>query len=235
LIDDTLALDAGGLTSTLPISTQLGLKAILLTHHHYDHVRDVPMLAINFFLHGASIVVYSSSGVRDLIKDHLLNGILYPQFQEIPASKPTVRFETFSPSQAEMIEGYRVLAIPVNHVDTTFGYQVSSTNGQMIFYAADTGPGLSDCWKQMSAQTVIMEVTVPNRHEEFAVSTGHLTPNLLSQELRRLREIRGGLPRIIITHLDASLENEIREEIEAVAEAINSPIIVAHEGMHFHL
>jgi len=35
LIDDTLVLDAGGLTSTMTIPAQLGLKAVLLTHHHY--------------------------------------------------------------------------------------------------------------------------------------------------------------------------------------------------------
>jgi len=236
LIDDTLALDAGGLAATLPISTQLGLKAILLTHHHYDHIRDVPMVAINLFLHGASVGVYSSPAVRDLIQTHLLNGLLYPKFQEIPASKPTLRFQTISPSQSEvMIEGYRVLAIPVNHADTTYGYQISNGDGQVVFYAADTGPGLLECWKRVSAQTIIIEVTLPNRYEEFAISSAHLTPNLLSQELKRLRELRGDLPRVIITHLDPSLEGEIREEIAGVAEAIASPIMVAHEGMRLHL
>jgi ribonuclease BN (tRNA processing enzyme) len=38
-VDDVLALDAGGLTSSLALSEQLGLKAVLITHRHYDHVK----------------------------------------------------------------------------------------------------------------------------------------------------------------------------------------------------
>jgi len=236
LIDDTLALDAGGLTSSLSISAQLGLKAILLSHQHYDHIRDVPMIAINFFLQGASIRVYSSAGVRDHIEAHLLNDILYPKFQEIPKAKPTVSFNLIMPYQPErLIEGYRILAIPVNHGDTAFGYQISSANGQAIFYTADTGPGLFDCWKHVSPQAIITEVTVPNRFEEFATSTGHLTPNLLSQELSKFRELRGYLPQIIVVHMEPTLEEEIEEEIAGVAEDIGNPIIIAREGMQFRL
>ena len=42
LIDNTVAIDAGGLTSGLSISAQQRLKALLLTHQHYDHIRDIP-------------------------------------------------------------------------------------------------------------------------------------------------------------------------------------------------
>lgn len=236
LIDDALAIDAGGLTSSLSISAQVGLKAILLTHQHYDHIRDVPMLAMNLFLQGTGIRVYSSADVRDDIEAHLLNGILYPKFQEIPEAKPTVSFNLIVPYQPErLIEGYRVLAIPVNHGDTAFGYQVSSANGQAIFYTGDTGPGLSDCCKHVSPQTIITEVTVPNRYEGFATRTGHLTPNLLGRELSKFRELRGYLPRIIIAHMDPNMEKEIEEEITGIAEAIGNSIIIAHEGMQFHL
>ncbi|GAH38128.1 unnamed protein product, partial [marine sediment metagenome] len=59
LIDDTLAIDAGGLTSSLSFPAQQKLKAILLTHQHYDHIRDVPAIAMNFYLAGATINIYS--------------------------------------------------------------------------------------------------------------------------------------------------------------------------------
>ncbi len=50
LIDDILVVDAGGLTSSLSFAGQQKLKAVLLTHQHYDHIRDVPPLAMNFYL-----------------------------------------------------------------------------------------------------------------------------------------------------------------------------------------
>tara|TARA_Y100000310_G_scaffold215713_1_gene216645 strand:+ start:381 stop:644 length:264 start_codon:yes stop_codon:yes gene_type:complete len=51
LIDDVLAIDAGGLTSSLSFEAQQKIKAILLTHQHYDHIRDIPTIAVNRFLH----------------------------------------------------------------------------------------------------------------------------------------------------------------------------------------
>ena len=74
LVDDILAIDAGGLTSSLSFSAQQKLKAILLTHRHYDHIRDIPAIAMNLFLRNASITVYSTQPVYDALTTHLLNG-----------------------------------------------------------------------------------------------------------------------------------------------------------------
>jgi ribonuclease BN (tRNA processing enzyme) len=59
LVDDILAIDAGGLTASLSLTAQYRIEAVLLTHQHYDHVRDIPTLAMNLFLAGASTTIYS--------------------------------------------------------------------------------------------------------------------------------------------------------------------------------
>ncbi|GAH21991.1 unnamed protein product [marine sediment metagenome] len=64
LIDDILVIDAGGLTSSLSFAAQQKIKAILLTHQHYDHIRDVPAIAMNFYLCGATINIYSTQSHR---------------------------------------------------------------------------------------------------------------------------------------------------------------------------
>lgn len=46
LIDDTLAVDAGALSAGLTFQEQLGIKRILITHHHYDRIKDIPMLGL---------------------------------------------------------------------------------------------------------------------------------------------------------------------------------------------
>jgi phosphoribosyl 1,2-cyclic phosphodiesterase len=50
LIDDILVIDAGSLTTNLSLKEQENLKAVLLTHQHYDHVRDILLLGMNFNL-----------------------------------------------------------------------------------------------------------------------------------------------------------------------------------------
>ncbi len=235
LIDDSLVLDAGGLTSSLSFPAQQKLKAILLTHQHYDHIRDVPAIAMNFYLSGTTINIYSILPVYDALTAHLMDGKLYPNFLERPQRNPTIRFTEVEPLKNEQIEGYSILAVPVNHSVPTVGYQITSPDGKAVFYTGDTGPGLADCWQQVSPQLLITEVTSSNRYEEFCRESGHLTPSLLKQELVILRELKGYLPQVVTVHMSPGLEQEIKAEIATVAEDLNSPITLGYEGMQLHL
>ncbi len=235
LIDEVLAMDAGGLTSSVSFPAQQKLKAILLTHRHYDHIRDVPAIAMNLSLQGATINVYSTQTVYDALATHLLNAELYPKFLELPKEEPTIKFTVLEPHQPKQIEGYNVLPVPVNHGDAAVGYQITSPGGKTVFYTGDTGPGLSRCWEQVSPQLLIIDVTAPNRYEKFATDSGHLTPGLLGQELTSFRELKGYLPEVIVVHMNPRLEKEIAAEITEVAKALNGSISLAYEGMYLHL
>jgi len=235
LIDDVLAIDAGALTSSLPFPAQQKLEAILLTHQHYDHIRDIPAIGMNFSLHEATIEIYSTQAVYDALAAHLLNGELYPNYLERPPEKPTIQFKAVEPNSPEQIGGYSVLAVPVNHTVPTVGYQVTSADGRVVFYTSDTGSGLADCWRQVSPELLIIEVTVPNRYEEFAHRSGHLTPSLLGQELERFRELKGYLPSVVLVHMNPMHEKEIEAEIAVIAKSLNNPIQLGYEGMQIHL
>jgi glyoxylase-like metal-dependent hydrolase (beta-lactamase superfamily II) len=47
LIDGAVVVDAGGLTSALSLPEQKKIETVLLTHHHFDHTRDLVTLAAN--------------------------------------------------------------------------------------------------------------------------------------------------------------------------------------------
>jgi len=235
LIDDVLVVDAGNLTSSLSLEEQLQLKTILLTHQHYDHIRDVPAIAMNFFFHGSTINVYSSQTVYDTISNHLLNGQVYPKFLELPETNPAARFSIIEPHRAVQIGDYNVLAVPVRHKDNALGYQITSYDDKTIFFTGDTGVDLKDSWAYISPQLLITEVTFPNRYQGFAQETGHLTPNLLKQELVSFRVLKGYLPQVVLVHMDPMLEEEIRTEIETVTKLIDTPITLAYEEMRLHL
>ncbi len=235
LIDDTIAIDAGGLTSSLPFSAQQKLRAILLTHQHYDHIRDVPAIAMNFSLQHTAINIYSTQPVYDALSTYLLDGKLYPKFLEWPEENPAIKFTIVEPYQTKQIEGYNILAVPVNHSVPTVGYQVTSPDGKIVFYTGDTGPGLTDCWERVSPQLLIIEVTAPNRYEEFGKKSGHLTPSLLKQELTIFRELKGYLPQVILVHMNPRLEKEIEAEIALLAKELNVSITLAYEGMQLNL
>ena len=234
LVDEVLAIDAGGLTSSLSLEAQQKIKAVLLTHQHYDHVRDIPTLAMNLFLGGTSTTIYSIPQVFEVLEKNLMNDVIYPDFRQKPPDKPTISFSVIEPNKPQKILGYEVLAVPVKHGVPTVGYQLGA-DGKKFFYTGDTGSGLAETWERVSPQLLIIEVTASNKFTEWVVGGGHLTPSLLERELAEFRELKGYLPRVIIVHMNPPLEKDIAAQIAVVSQTLDTPMTLAREGMEINL
>lgn len=235
LVDDVLALDVGGLSSGLSLEEQLKIKAVLLTHQHYDHVRDIPLLAMNLFLNGAAATVYSIPEALDVLGEYLLNDRIYPDFRRKPPEKPAISLSAIEPNRTLRILDYDVLAVPVRHGIPAVGYQLTAADGKRLFYSGDTGPGLAECLTKVSPQLLITEVTASNKYSDWAAGGGHLTPALLGKELEEFQRLRGYLPPVITVHMNPSLEKEIAAEVAELSRALGTPVTLACEGMEISL
>ena len=231
LIDDILAVDAGSIASNLSFSEQRKIKAILLTHGHYDHIRDIPSFAFNNFDH--TIKVFAPNHTLNILSSHLVDGIIYPEFtKKIPffLEKPTLKYVPLETFMTINIEGYKVLTLPVNHTITTVGFQITSADGKKIFYTGDTGPGLSALWQHISPNLIIVDVTFPNKLENRAINSAHLCPKFLKKELIEFHNIKGYFPQVFIIHLSPNFEKEIKNEIKDISKELKIPINIAYEG-----
>ncbi len=235
LIDGKLAIDAGSLATALTLKEQQRLKAVLLSHQHYDHIRDIPALGMSFLVARKSVTVATTRAVYDVLTTHLLNNIVYPSFFERPPEKPVLRFQELTPGREADVAGYKVLPLTVNHAVPTVGYQVAAPDGQKLFYTADTGPGLAECWKLVSPQLLVIDVTGLNKYGGNAGWSGHLTADLLSKELEGFRELHGYLPRVVTVHMNVPDEAEIKTELAAAAAALGINIELGYEGMEIKL
>ena len=231
LIDDVLAVDAGSLASELSFSEQEKIKAILLSHGHYDHIRGVPAFAFNNT--DKTTRIFATQQTLKILSSHLVDGIIYPKFtKKIPffLEKPSLKFVALEPFNLLDVEGYQVLALPVNHTISTVGFEITSKDGKKLFYTGDTGSGLSALWEHVSPELIIMDVTFPNRLENRAINAAHLCPKFMKNELIEFYRVKGYFPKIILFHLFPKFEEEIKKEVKEIAKELKIPINIAREG-----
>ena len=238
LIDNILAIDAGGLTSSLTLSEQLAIEALLVTHHHYDHIKDIPMMGLTFYINKRKINLYSIPSVYEALA-YIFEypNKFYTNSLTHPAEDPTINFTTVKPLKAFSTKGYKILPVPVKHSVPSVGYQITSPEGKNLFYSGDTGNGLEDIWQYISPDLLIVEVTGADGFLKSAKEARHLTPALLKEELTSFRKIKGYLPKIITVHMfPQSAEKElIVEELAVIAVELNATITPGFEGMQITL
>jgi len=237
LIDNSLVVDAGGLTSALSLPEQKKIETVLLTHHHFDHTRDLVTLAANNgYYWRKQLVVYAPRYTLDIVTEGLLSSKLYTNFLEYPSKEePTVILEAIEPYSRKTIAGYEVLAVPVKHSTPTVGYQITSSDGKSLFYTGDTTVGVSECWQHISPELLITEVAGPDKYADWLNKAGHLCPKFLKEELIQFRRLNGYLPRVIIVHIGNPYEQEIKEEVAQVARELEADISLGYEDMKITL
>ncbi|MFC1901181.1 MBL fold metallo-hydrolase, partial [Chloroflexota bacterium] len=99
LIDDKIAVDAGSLSSGVSLDIQENLTAVLLTHHHYDHIRDMMSVGMNNYLADTKVKVYSIQSVYDVL-NYLFDSNFYHDFMKRPEGNPTINFTVMEPHKS---------------------------------------------------------------------------------------------------------------------------------------
>jgi len=218
LIDDKLLLDAGTISSALSQQEQLALEDIVLTHAHMDHIVDLAFLADNIFGRPQSMHIRAPGPVLEAVQNHLFNDLVWPDFTKLPGKgEPTIRLLPLDESGIGEVNGYRLRWTRTNHTVYTVGYCVSAAAGS-LFYSADTTT-TDDLW-QMARETedlkiAFVEASFPNRMEKLAKISGHLTPAMLQEELKKFGD--RDIP-IKVFHMKPQFLDELHEELAALGD-----------------
>jgi len=215
LIDGRLAIDAGALTSSLHLAAQKRVAAVLVSHSHMDHIRDLATLADNRCQAGGpTLVVAGTPGTLDSMRQHFFNDSIWPDFSRIMTPRgPTIRFKILQPERLYKVAGYQVRPVLVNHTVESSGFVVTK-GGRSLGYSGDTGP-THRLWKVLSAtrrlRALLMEISFPNAQQALATVSGHHTPQTLDAELQKLNGHRD-LP-VLLYHIKPTFERQVIREV----------------------
>ncbi len=218
LVDRKLAIDAGALTTSLFLEELLEVDDIVLTHSHFDHVKDVPLLAdLLVGRRRTPVRIHASARCARTLRENVFNDELWPDFTRIPdRERPVVEIVPFDLARPFRVGRYAFTPVPVDHPVESVGFVVSDGRGA-IAISGDTGP-TSRFWKKVNAQprlrALLVELSFPNALQVLADASGHLTPQTLAGELAKLE--RDGFP-VLLYHLKPAHLAELRREVSQLA------------------
>lgn len=228
LFNGTLLVDAGTVGKRLRLDEQRAIRHVLLSHLHFDHIKELPTLADNRFDSGTdSLVVASIPEVLGGLKTHIFNGKVYPDFFHLPTpDHPILTSQALSPGQEYPLSGLHVIPIRVNHLVPAVGFLIKDEQSTVL-YSGDTHH-TEDIWRlarQMpDLKAAFVESSYPDHMADLAVRSKHLTPSMLRKEFEKL-----GRPdlRLYVFHM----KPRFRDQIVAELYALNIPnLSVLEEG-----
>jgi cAMP phosphodiesterase len=214
VINEHLAIDAGSLTSGLDLGAQFRLQAVLVSHAHLDHIRDLATIADNRCQADCEPLLVAGTGATlRVLKKHFFNNLLWPDFTEIPnKSRPTLKFLELKPEKRTVIAGYTVRTVLVNHTIESAGFIVEGPDAT-IAYSGDTGP-TERLWqllnKEPNLKALLLEVSFPDREQRLATVSGHHTPRTLIKDLKKYASPKD-LPALLY-HIKPVFQREVEQE-----------------------
>jgi ribonuclease BN (tRNA processing enzyme) len=162
------------------------------------------------------LVVHAASATIEILRNHLFNWAIWPDFAEIPTPEaPFLRYEEIEVGTTVELDGRRITPLPAKHTVPAVGYHLDSGAASLVF-TGDTGPN-DALWRAVNRianlRYLIIETAFSNKERHLAEISRHLCPATLAEELAKLERNA----EIYITHLKPGEIEPTMLEIEECA------------------
>ncbi len=214
LIDDAVAIDAGGLGFLGELDVQVRVEHIFITHSHMDHVASLPIfLETVFQTRDRCVTLHCSQATLESLRLDVFNDRVWPDFIGMSEKGlPFVKVQTIEADRPVDVAGLRFRPIAVDHVIPTLGFLIESP-GATVAIPSDTGP-TEAFWRAASAapnlKAIFLEASFPNAMEGLAVISKHLTPAMFAVEIHKL----GRAVECIAVHIKPRFYDVVVKELE---------------------
>lgn len=201
LVDGEILVDAGTGVGDLSLAQMRKIGRVFLTHSHLDHVCGLAFMADNLFDEiQRPIQVMSTTETLRILRRHLFNWKLWPDFSRLPDKEaPVLSFRSIRRGRRLKLGDDRFIQpFEVNHTVPTVGY-VLSTREKVFVYTGDTG-SCEAMWSFLNTldriDHLMIDVAFPDEEHDLGEVSRHYTPQVLGAELGQLRH----RPELLLTH-----------------------------------
>jgi ribonuclease BN (tRNA processing enzyme) len=214
-VNDRVLVDAGTGAGRMGMSEMVRIEHILLTHAHLDHIACLPLMIDTIAgLRKAPTRAWGLPGVLDVLRKHILNDAVWPDFTTIPnAEHPFLTLHEYPKDSPLQVEGLEVELLSAVHGIPACGLLVRDGDHSVAF-SGDSGPAPL-FWEQAAATpdlvAVAIECSYPNREADLA----RLSKHMHVEEVVRMSETLPPHVALIIVHRKPGREREIQAQLNA--------------------
>ena len=218
-LDHDILIDAGTGVGDLTLDELVRIDHILVSHSHLDHVLAIGLLADSVIRRRsaegrAAIQVHALPETLDVLRRHIFNGDIWPDFTRLPSAEhPVLRLVPLRLGQVLDLGGRRIEVLPAFHTVPAVGFAVQTPRGGWWVYTGDTGPN-PDLWirlRGMDVSHLVIETAFSDEESTLARISRHLCPAMLAHELGQLAP---GVE-VLITHIKPGELDAVMSQIAA--------------------
>lgn len=211
------------------------IDAILVSHMHQDHVLDLMPYTRTLFSAGAlkpggpRVKLFTPPGGIAVLRAFAAAFAKPPEVLK-GASKETKKLSTadlfsnlfdlreYDPDKSLNFGDLDVAFVPMRHVGSAYGMRITDRTN-VLSYTGDTGncPGLDILAK--GADILLSEASLSEFDPDTSVRHGHLTAAEAGQAASR-----GGVTRLLLTHLSRSDKNWRAEMVRLASAEFSGPV-----------
>ena len=172
LIDSDVLIDAGTGVGDLSLAELSIIDHIFISHSHLDHVASIPFMVDTVGgMRTKPILVHATRATIEILKNHLFNWAIWPDFTEIPTPEaPFLRYEEIELGRTFTLSGREITPIPAIHTVPAVGFHLDSGASSLVF-SGDTGPN-DALWRIVNRirnlKFLIIETAFSNKERKLA-------------------------------------------------------------------
>lgn len=215
VIDDCVAIDAGSLGMSASDAQREKIRNIVLTHAHLDHVAGLPIFIDDLFANlEKPVTIHAMPDVIEALETHIFNWVIYPRFRELTNRNGEVMcYSPFESGTAKKIAHLEIKSVEVNHKVPSCGFIIS--DGKSKFAMSGDTAEMDKFWEAVNEENdlgaMLIECAFPDKLDDLAETSHHLTPRKLRAELQKLKQTK--CP-VYVINMKPMYRNLIISEIE---------------------